>query len=194
MGWLTGDRAAKQIQLIDGQRGHMDIPPFGVANPNNAGMINQDGSYSNYAQNGYGRNELVYACIRYRAESFPQAVLRVYPQGRGQALDDHRLRRLFENPNPVTSEFEFFELSSTYKDLAGTCFWLIVRGRDGLPSELWPLRPDLVGVWPGFRTGVRASSTDYVWVYRPDPERPEFTALIDPEDMMAINRLDANKG
>jgi phage portal protein BeeE len=178
---------SKQFEIPDGTQGRMIVNPFGVGHPNNAGMIDPDASYSANARNGYGRNELVYACIRYRAESLPQSVLRVYapptgggnpnPSGNGPAIDDHRLRRLFENPNPVTNEFEFFELSVTYKDLAGTCFWMVVNGRDGLPSQVWPLRPDLVGVQP---TGLAtpANPTPFRWVYRPDPERPELSVPI----------------
>lgn len=186
MGWLTGPReqAAKQGGVIDGRQSFMPIPSgLGAGGPNRAGMIEQDGSYPNYAANGYGRNELVYACIRYRAESLPQSVLRVYPAdrprtpavlpGNGPSLDDHRLRKLFEKPNDVTGEFEFFELSSTYKDLSGTCFWLVVNGRDGLPSQLWPLRPDLVGVLPNPR-----DPADYVWIYRPDPLKPEIAVPV----------------
>lgn len=195
MGWLTGPRGqvSKQVAVIDGQQGHIFVNPFGVGQPNMAGEIQPDGSFSNYAQNGYGRNDLVYACIRYRAESLPQAVLRVYPDGRGEPLEDHRLRRLFAQPNPICNEFEFFELSSTYKDLAGTSFTLIVRGRDGLPSELWPLRPDLVGVLPGTRRGYPTlSPQNFVWVYRPDPERPEIAVGIDPADMIRVRYPNPN--
>lgn len=180
MGWLTGPKTtAKQVAVIDGRQGLMQLPSgtgAGLSGANLAGMLEQDGSFPNYATNAYGRNELVYACIRYRAESLPQSVPRVYPAGgsptpagNGPPIDDHRLRRLFERPNPVTDEFEFFELSMTYKDLAGTCFWLVVNGRDGLPSQLWPLRPDLVGVLPNPR-----NPADYVWVYRPNPDRPDL--------------------
>jgi len=114
-------------------------------------------------------------CIRYRAESLPQSVIRVWPAaGNAASLDDHRLRRLFETPNPVTEEHELFELSVTYKDLAGTCFWLVVKGRDGLPSEVWPLMPNLVGVLPNPR-----NPADFVWMYRPDLNRPEVVVPVE---------------
>lgn len=171
MGWLSS--VEKQgLAIPNGTQGVMVLDAFGGGRPNLAGALEADGSFSNYASAGYGRNELVYACVRYRAESLPQAVLRVYPAGpagTGAPIDDHRLRTLFEKPNPITGEFEFFELSVTYKDLAGTCFWLTVKGRDGLPSQLWPLRPDLVGVLPDPNDPAA-----YVWIYRPDPQRPEI--------------------
>lgn len=126
------------------------MPPFAGGKPNLDGALYPDSGYESSARNGYGRNELVYACIFLRASSLPQSVLRVYPagQGGGEALEDHRLRRLLAQPNPVTDEFAFLELSVTYLDLAGNCYWLIQRGRDGLPAELWPLRPDLIRIFP----------------------------------------------
>lgn len=177
MGWLTGpkqdDAASKDaLALLDGRQGFMALDPFGTR-VNEAGQIFPDGSYSNYVRNGYGRNELVYSCIRYRAESLPLATIQVYPQDDAVPIRDHRLRRLFENPNPVTGEFELFELSSTYKDLAGIAYFLVVNGRDGLPTELWPLPPNLVTVLPNPR-----NLADYTWIYRPDPTNPQVAVPI----------------
>lgn len=176
MGWLTGPRrqtASKDATaLLDGRQNFIALDPFG-GQTNQAGQVMQDGSYPNYAKNGYGRNELVYSCIRYRAESLPLAVLRVYPVDDRVEIPDHRLRKLFAEPNPVTGEFEFLELSSTYKDLAGTAFWLVVNGRDGVPSQLWPVRPDLVSVIPNPR-----DPADYTWIYRPDPTDPQIAVPV----------------
>lgn len=160
--WLTGTNvdpySGKSIQPLLNPSGPTTIQlPLFPGGRNNAGALYPDASYVSSASAGYGRNELVYACIRERAENLPQSTLRVYPEAGGEALDDHRLRRLLANPNPVTTEFQFFELSVTYLDIAGNCYWLIVRGRDGLPSELWPLRPDLIRIFP--------SSSPRVWDY-----------------------------
>jgi phage portal protein BeeE len=182
MGWLTGPRehTTKQVQVIDGRQAHMPLNPFGAPTPNLSGELQPDGTYANYAVNGYGRNELVYACIRYRAESLPQSIMRVYPVGGTVPNEDHRLRKVLSTPNEVTDEFAFWEMSVTYKDIAGTSFWLVVNGRDGLPSQIWPLRPDLVGVLPGSeltQSGELRQVTNlarYVWIYRPDPMRPEL--------------------
>jgi HK97 family phage portal protein len=143
-----GERKALGLQVNDGTQNTIVIPALGGGQPNLDGALYPDASYSSSASNGYGRNELVYACIRERAENLPQSVLRVYPSEHGEALDSHRLRKLIEQPNPVTNEFEFWELCVTYLDLAGNCYWLIVRARDGLPAELWPVRPDLVRIFP----------------------------------------------
>ncbi len=153
MGWITGPRPErKQGFPVDTDFGGnvITIPALPGGRPNLDGALYPDSSYESSARSGYGRNELVYSCIFLRASSLPQSVLRVYPagQGGGEALEDHRLRRLIAQPNPVTDEFSFLELSVTYLDLAGNCYWLILRGRDGLPAELWPLRPDLIRIFP----------------------------------------------
>jgi HK97 family phage portal protein len=147
MGWLS--RKDIGLQVPSGDQAVIPMPPFGGGKPNLDGMLYPDSSYETFARNGYGRNELVFACISEKAQSLPQSVLRVYPTSAGgEPLEGHRLRQLISQPNPVTNEFEFFELSVTYLDLAGNCYWLVQRARDGLPAELWPLRPDLVRVLP----------------------------------------------
>ena len=161
MGWLFSKRIG--LDVTDGTQGRVSIPPIFGGAMNAAGALYPDSGYQSYSTNGYGRNELVYACIFERAESLPQSRLRVYADGPdigGRALEDHRLRRLIARPNPTMTEYQFFELSVTYLDLSGNCFWLIQRGRDGLPTELWPLRPDLVRIYP--TTNPRVYSYGYV--------------------------------
>lgn len=172
MGWLTGPRVEQKQQNFpanfDTGGNTITIPAFPGGRPNLDGALYPDSGYESSARSGYGRNELVYACIFLRASSLPQSVLRVYPAGQegGESLEDHRLRRLLAQPNPVTDEFSFLELSVTYLDLAGNCYWLILRGRDGLPAELWPLRPDLIRIFPTFSPRV----WDYGFVLDPSSQ------------------------
>ena len=188
MGWLTGPRAWRKaigLQVPSGDQGVVQIDPF-FGRPNLDGMLYPDSSYETFARNGYGRNELVFACISEKAQSLPQSVLRVYPTSAGgEPLESHRLRQLIAQPNPVTNEFEFFELSVTYLDLAGNCYWLIQRARDGLPAELWPLRPDLVRIWPSMDPRVWR----YGYVLNPDAvargQQPDVVP-IPPGDLIHI--------
>jgi phage portal protein BeeE len=135
VGWLDGKAARLLNPPNDGTQNVISIPAFPGGQPNYDGALYPDSGYQSAAAAGYGRNELVYACIRERAENLPQSVLRVYPgdqpAAQGEPLESHRLRQLIARPNPVCGEFEFFELSVTYLDLAGNCYWLIQRGRDG---------------------------------------------------------------
>jgi HK97 family phage portal protein len=155
VGWLHTAEAKALPNVIQ-------VDPFGFGGRSNLeGMLFPDSSYDSYARNGFGRNELVYACIMKKARTLPQAVLRVYPDGpgdrRAEPLPEHRLRRLIEQPNPVTNEVELTQLLVVHLDLAGNCYQLIVRGRDGVPTELWPLRPDLIRILP--------SRNPRVWSY-----------------------------
>src|SRR5258708_469395 len=131
MGWLDGSAAErKAAQLLlpvnDGGQSVISIPPFPGGKPNLDGALYPDASYQSSASAGYGRNELIYACVRERAENLPQSVLRVYPGDQaspaGEPLESHRMRQLISQPNPVTGEFEFFELSVTYLDLAANWY------------------------------------------------------------------------
>ena len=182
MGWITGPRVEQKNQdfapTFDTGGATISVPAFGGGRPNLDGALYPDASYESLARSGYGRNELVYACIFMKASNFPQSVLRVYPgqesKAQGESLEDHRLRRLLAQPNPVTDEFAFNELSVTYLDLAGNLPWLILRARDGLPAELWPLRPDLIRIFPTLSPRV----WDYGYVLDPSASPRSISSSI----------------
>jgi hypothetical protein len=134
MGWLDGSsRTVAKQGIPDGSQGFMSVPAFGASRPNLNGILEPDGSFESFARHGYSRNELVYACIAEKAQSLPQSVLRVYPTGSNEPIDDHRLRRLIEAPNPLATEFEMCELLAT-----------VCRPGCGLCARIWwvccPLR------------------------------------------------------
>jgi HK97 family phage portal protein len=203
MGWLTKTGPAEVETkaplagvMPSGDYNRIMVPPFGTntGRSQTAGMLYPDSGFETFAQQAYARNELVWACITKKASELPQSTLRVYPDpnGEGEAIEDHRLRRMLEEPNDVTNEHEFWGLQVVYKDLAGTTFTLVERARDGGPANLWPLRPDLVRVQP--------SSTDpkvWRWLYCPDPAKPEWTIPVEQADMIRVrypNPLDAYFG
>lgn len=139
-------------------------------------------NFVNHTAFGYERNELVYACIAEKATSMPEAPLRVYPAGPGRrdANENHRLRVLLDNPNPLLSEYELFEVLSMHLDLAGNAFWEIVRDRAGRVVELWPLRPDYMRMKRAGRRvhygyavdGVRVVPVEVVHFRLPSPIDP----------------------
>jgi len=180
MGWLTGPRIETKQQRFPTNQDFggnvLTIPAFAGGKPNLDGALYPDSGYESAARSGYSRNELMYACIFKRASNLPQSIMRVYPAGQGEALEDHRLRRLLAQPNPVTDEFSFLELAVTYLDLAGNCYWLILRGRDGLPAELWPLRPDLIRIFPTSNPRV----WDYGYILDPSSQPRTVNAQIIP--------------
>lgn len=106
--------------------------------------------YETHATHGYARNELVYACIQEKATSLPESPLRIYRDNRGDGSPDeeHPLRQLIANPNPLMSEFDLWELTVVHLELSGNAFWHIIRGRNGKPAQLWPIRPDMIRIYP----------------------------------------------
>jgi len=154
MGWLPS-RKAQSIpafpgggaRLGDGRgtvQGEAFLQLLGIAEPQYP-----EPSFVAHADVGFAKNELVYACIMEKATSLPDAPLRVYTgDGMGASREEHPLRRLISNPNPVMTEFELMELTVIHMDLAGTAFWEKVRDRAGRVTEVWPLRPDLVRILP----------------------------------------------
>ncbi|MDG9703804.1 phage portal protein [Streptomyces sp. DH37] len=139
MGWLTGPPQRVETKAVEGQAFGTSLG-LGVNSPDYPAA-----GFLPYAEAGFGRNELVYACIMEKATSLPEAPLRVYgPDGLGEPRENHPLRELITNPNPMLTEFELFELTVIHMDLAGIAFWEIIRDQAGRPVQLWPLRPDLV--------------------------------------------------
>ncbi|WP_335936627.1 phage portal protein [Streptomyces sp. PTD5-9] len=141
MGWLngTGSSAAPESKASVGPQA-FGVFGNGTMEPDYPGR-----GFLSYSNAGFSRNELVYSCIMEKATSLPEAPLRVYgPDGLGEPRDNHPLRQLLADPNPLLTEYEMFELLVIHMDLAGIAFWEIVRDRAGRPSQLWPLRPDLV--------------------------------------------------
>lgn len=170
MGWLTS-REVKDSESL--------FRLFGGSTPDPEWPAS---TFLNHVDQGYSKNELVYACIAEKATSTPEATLRVYDAlgRRGEPLQDHPLRRLLANPNPLMSEFELFELLSVHLDLAGNAFWEKVRDRSGRVVELWPVRPDRVrmkrgnhSVSYGFAVdGSKTVPIDVVHFKLPNPVDP----------------------
>lgn len=141
MGWLTSPAATKEVGAAA-----FSNQPFGL--PGNDPDYPEP-SFGTFASFGFSKNELVYACITEKASSLPEAPLCVFPgDGSGAPRENHPLRVLLANPNPLMSEFELFELLVIHLDLAGNAFWEVVRDRADRPVELWPLRPDRVRIYP----------------------------------------------
>ena len=135
MGWLSRTSEAKDVGTLMRMLGGTTPDPEFPAS-----------TFVNHVEQGWNKNELVYACIEEKATSLPEGTLRVYDAlgRRGEPVQDHPLRRLLANPNPLMSEFELFELLSVHLDLAGNGIWEKVRDRSGRVVELWPVRPDRI--------------------------------------------------
>lgn len=54
---------------------------------------------------------------------------------------DSPFAKLLRRPNPKHDPFFFWLWTATTKEVYGEALWMKIRGRDGVPAELWPLHP-----------------------------------------------------
>lgn len=107
-------------------------------------------NFGQLAAEGYGKNEVVYACIRLLSLAGPQAVMKVgkMEDGEFEAIENHPMQELLDRPNPEMDQVELLEQTYAYQAIAGNCVWVKFRARAGNVAELWPWRPDHVKVIP----------------------------------------------
>lgn len=105
--------------------------------------------YAHLAREGFGKNPVAYRCVRMIAEAAASTPLIVMVDGVRQ--EDHPLAQLMRKPNPEQSGAEFLEGLYGALQTAGNAY-VEASGDadgDGVPDELWGLRPDRVKVVPG---------------------------------------------
>ncbi len=106
--------------------------------------------YETLAGSGYSRNEIVFACIAYIAESAAEAkwtVMLGNEQGAGPA---HPLVRLLAKPNPTMNLTDVIQATLVMLNIVGDAYWEKERARNKRDVvALWPMRPDRVKVIPG---------------------------------------------
>jgi HK97 family phage portal protein len=116
-------------------------------------------SYAAFADEGYRRNVVVFRSVNLVANSVSGLKLSVKNYA-GQEVFTKGLSLLNE-PNPFDSGKEFMEKIVCYKLLAGNCFILALKAKNGEVMELHLLRPDKVsmqmekGVLTGFVYGKK---------------------------------------
>jgi len=104
--------------------------------------------YTDMAAGGYGKNEVVYACIAAIVSSFAEAPLRVYSDKDDSEIPLHPLRQLIQNPSPFHSEYELWEMGLIYLLLDGDLFFEKVRSASNKVVQLLPMRPDRTHIVP----------------------------------------------
>lgn len=105
-----------------------------------------------FADEGYRRNSLIFACVTLKATSFMGPELVAYQEtGDGEMAElpaDHMLSVLLAHPNRRDSQSAFMRKWSTSLDVAGAAYALKIRSQMGLVVELKILRPDCMRAVP----------------------------------------------
>lgn len=104
-------------------------------------------SFVNHACEGYGKNEVVFACVNKRAGGFAEAPIAVQGKDGVHHPGDHT-RLLLNNPNPFMSEFELWESAMMFYLLGGNAPLMKVRAASRRVVQLWPIRPDHFVIYP----------------------------------------------
>ena len=101
-------------------------------------------SYADLARDGYTENAIVYRCINEIANGVAAVPFKLM---RGdQPIDDHPLLDLLSRPNPTMSQSEYFQKLVSYLLISGNSYMLRVGSDDGVPTELYCLRPDRIEI------------------------------------------------
>ena len=100
-------------------------------------------SYVNFARDAYKKNELVYAAITRKIETFNEATFRVKGKD-GNEIPGHPLVTIIKNPKRGLGEYNLWFETLMHLDLGGNAFWLKIRGSRGQMIGISPIRPDRI--------------------------------------------------
>ena len=139
-------------KFIGKQPSPIDISATVPLLPDVSGAILPTANYENFAAEGYGKNEIVHACIRELAGA--AASPRYYVQGATEAglgevdPNSNPLSQLFLRPNAQDDMYSWMEKLVTFLHVAGNVYVLKERDRTNKVLSLWLLRPDRISIKP----------------------------------------------
>ena len=100
----------------------------------------------------YEKSLYVYACVSKIAEKYASIDFKlkriVNSKGESEDILNHPILDLLYRLNPFMTKAEFFETDLINRKLSGDSFILKIRNNYGQVAELWPIRPDLVKIYP----------------------------------------------
>jgi len=106
-------------------------------------------SYSELAKDGYQDNAIVFRCVNEIANGASAVKFNLF---RGdQPIEESPLLDLLERPNPMCSQSEFFQIVYSYLLLSGNSYLLKTGPDEGMPQELYTMRPDRMRIVPSQR-------------------------------------------
>ena len=107
-------------------------------------------SYEDLATDGYCENAIVNRCINEIATNASRVKINLF---RGDAeVDSHPLLDLLASPSPTQSQVEFFQAVYSYLLISGNSYLLSVGPDNGIPTELYTLRPHRIKIRQGNRS------------------------------------------
>lgn len=126
----------------------------------------------------YQQSSWVYVAINRIAEAAALVPLHVYRLDGEQRIDveRHPVEALLDAPNPYLSRFELLEQTIGMLELTGNAYWFLAG--EGVPQEIWLLRPDRVSIVPDAQRYIKG------YVYEIDGQRIPLT----PQEVVHFKR------
>lgn len=130
--------------------------------PGGSGVIWKPRNYETFAQEAYLTNVVAYRCIDAIAkavESVEWLVEHYKKDGSIEEVTDHAVIELLYNPNPEFSWGELLYSHVAFGLISGNAYMEAITPdtgpSQGVPKELWSLRPDRMTVKCNSTTGIR---------------------------------------
>ena len=138
----------------------------------------------------YAKSTAVHAAVRVLAEAVSRPPLEVWRRDSANSeleLTDpnHPLQRLLDRPNDVWDGGQMLRAVESRLALWGSAYVVMARDADGVPKEMWPLRPD----------EVRVVADDSDWTVRGFiHETADGRVAYLPEEMLWFRRFNPMRG
>jgi HK97 family phage portal protein len=112
-------------------------------------------NFKTYVKEGYKNSDTLYKCVSYlvrNASAIPPVLFT--DDTMTDRYKTHPILDKLKRPNPEQSGVAYREAVLGYKYLAGNSFQYAIRGKNGMPDELWPLRPDRMEIMAVPQKGI----------------------------------------
>ena len=123
-------------------------------------------AYRDYAQI-YQRHVWVAKAINTNALNIASVPIRVLDR-QDEVIEGHVVGTLLESPNPAMGQGDLWRAWVVDMMLAGEAFWEIVYDARRQPTEIWPRRPDRMGIVADEERRMYQGITGYVFERGPD--------------------------
>ncbi len=150
LNWLLPAFMYVRLQRLQARHDSHAVPELPIIGLTDA----EDWAPSHYAAY-FATSAPVYSAIRLRADAVARPPLRVYRHIAAAGVPhrewvgpEHPAQRLLDRVNPYWTGGDFWRATETYLNLWGAAYWSVERDEMGVPTELWPLRPDRVRLVP----------------------------------------------
>jgi len=134
----------------------------------------QEPSFRSLVTEGYQQNGAVFGCISALAFGFPEPPV-VVANLKDEAVPEHPLRQLLNNPNPLMGEPELMYYTIIYTAIGGNAYWHKVRSGSRRVVQLWPYHAGHILPVPG--------GANWISHYTYDPGTGQ-RILVPPEDIV----------